>query len=83
MGNSSNKKNKGGNSTAQKSKKSQNTRGTSSSKKMKISRSELPQMQGNNTLRQNLNHTFKDQIDENENIINKARNSSQLLGQAH
>ena len=51
MVNSSNKKNKGGNSTAQKSKNSQNARGTSSSQKMKISKSYIAQMQGNNTLR--------------------------------
>ena len=72
MVNSSNKKNKGGNSTAQKSKNSQNTRGTSSSQKMKISKSYIAQMHGNNTLRQNLSKSYKDKLGD-QAAANKAR----------
>lgn len=75
MVNSSNKKNKGGNSTAQKSKNSQNARGTSSSQKMKISKSYIAQMQGNNTLRQNLSKSYKDKLGD-QAAANKARTQS-------
>lgn len=75
MVNSSNKKNKGGgNSTAQKSKNSQNTRGTSSSQKMKQSKSYVSQMQENNKLRQNLSQTYKDKMEDCEPAAATSKN---------
>jgi len=83
MVSSSNKKNKGGNSTAQKSKHSQNTRGTSSSQKMKISKSYIANMQGHNTLRQNLSKSYKDKLS-GQAAANKVRTqSNQHLNHSH